>query len=168
MAITGIEHKIANTKKLKYMQRLKTSILAAALLLTVGVTSSFAAPTDELNKTVKTAFQKDFRKAELISSEAVKDYTRLTLKMNGTILFAYYSDNGELLAVVHNITVDQLPLHLLLKVKNNYSKYWISDLFECNANGSSTWYITLENADYKITLRSSDNEWETYNKSVKK
>ncbi len=149
------------------MQRLKRSILAAALFLTVGATSSFAAPTDELNNTVKTAFQKDFRKAELISSESAKDYTRLTLKINGTILFAYYSENGELLAVVHNITVNQLPLHLLLKVRNDYSKFWISDLFECNANGSSVYYITLENADYKITLRSTDGQWETFNKSVK-
>jgi hypothetical protein len=150
------------------MQRLKTSILAAALLLTVGITTSFAAPADELTKTVKTAFQKDFQKAELISSEAAKDYTRLTLKMNGTILFAYYAENGELMAVVHNLTVSQLPLNLLLKVRNEYGKFWISDLFECNANGSDTYYITLENADYKITLRSSDGDWETYNKSVKK
>jgi hypothetical protein len=149
------------------MQLLKKSILAAALFLTVGTASSFAAPTDELNNTVKTAFQKDFRKAELISSESGKDYTRLTLKMNGTILFAYYSENGELLAIVHNITVNQLPLHLLLKVKNDYSKFWISDLFEYNSNGSSVYYITLENADYKITLRSSDGEWDTSNKSVK-
>ncbi len=149
------------------MQTVKRSILAAALFLTVGITSAFAAPTDELNSTLKTAFQKDFRKAELISSEITKDFTRLTLKINGTVLFAYYTDNGDLLAVVHNITANQLPLHLLLKVRNDYGKFWISDLFEYNANGASTYYITLENADYKITLRSSDGDWDVYNKVVK-
>jgi len=54
-----------------------------------------------------------------------------------------------------------------MQVKRNYSDFWISDLFEVNSNGETNYYITLENADKKITLRSSDNEWNQFSKSPK-
>ena len=72
-----------------------------------------------------------------------------------------------MLAITHNIKSTQLPLTLLMKVKNDYSHYWISELFELNSHGESNYYITLENADKKITLRSSDNNWEVFSKTNK-
>jgi WD40 repeat protein len=148
-----------------------TIALTAALLLTIGAGSSFALPHTTLpvsgRDNITASFKKNFRNAELLSTDIGKDYTRLSFKMNGMILSAYYSDNGELLAITHNIQSTQLPLQLLMQVKRNYASYWISDLFEYNANGSSTYFLTLENANSKITLRSNDGDWETYNKTSK-
>jgi hypothetical protein len=150
----------------------------AILLLTLGVGSSFSAPAyqgmtfstpafnpdgDEINA----SFHKDFKQAELMEILNGKGYARLTFKMNGMILIAYYSDNGELLAVTHNILSTQLPLTLMLQLRNDYSGYWISDLFEYDANGSSCYYITLENANTRLTLRSNTGNWETYSKTSK-
>jgi hypothetical protein len=141
--------------------------LAAALLLTVGVGSSFARSTAGGNDNANAYFHKDFQQAELLDTKTGTNFTRFTFKFNGTVLTAYYSGTGELLAVTHNITSSQLPLPLLMQVKRNYANYWISDLFELNANGESNYYITLENADKKITLRSSDLNWESFSKSTK-
>jgi len=144
-----------------------TFALAAALLLTAGVGTSFARSTNKAGDNVNAYFDKDFRQAELLDTKTGPDYTRFTFSMSGMILNAYYSNTGELLAVTHNITSTQLPLTLLMQVKRNYSDFWISDLFEVNSNGETNYYITLENADKKITLRSSDNEWNQFSKSPK-
>jgi len=140
--------------------------LTAALLLTLGVTTTFAANTTD-NGGVNASFRKDFKQAELISTDAGKDYTKITFKMNGIYLAAFYNDNGELLAVTHNITSGELPINLLLPIKRDYADYWISDLFEFDSNGTTSYYITLENANTKLTLRSVGSEWETYNKTTK-
>jgi len=140
--------------------------ITTALVMTLGTT--FAAPTNgNDHDNITASFRKEFQQAQIISTEAGSNYTKLTFKMNGAVMFAFYSTSGELLAITHNITSDQLPLQLLLQLKHNYNDYWISDLFECDTNGSSTYYITLETADQKLTLRSSDNQWETYSRSSK-
>ncbi len=147
---------------------IKHIALTAAVIMTLGIGSSFAAPTvDNGQEAISTSFHKDFRQAELLSTTTGKDYTRLTFKMHGVVLSAFYSDNGELLAVTRNIQSSQLPLRLLMNLKNNYTGYWITDLFEIDRNGTSSYFITLENADIKLTLRSGEAAWETYDKTIK-
>ena len=145
----------------------KKLAIAVALLLTVGVTSSFATPNDKTD-VIKASFRKDFKKAELMEMEAGDSYNKLTFKMNDMVLYAFYTDNGELLAVTRNIKSNQLPIQLLLDLKRDYANYWITDLFEFNGDGSNSYYITLENADTAITLRatSSDN-WQLYSRKNK-
>ena len=140
--------------------------LTAALVLTVGISSSFATPAGDLDN-INASFHKDFHKAELLATNVTDNFTKLTFKMNGMVLFAYYSGDGKLLAVTHNIVSTQLPLQLQMKLRREYADYWISDLFECDAEGSTSYFLTLENADKKITLRSNDENWETYLKSTK-
>jgi hypothetical protein len=162
-------------KKLKNMNRSFNQIaLTAALLLTLGVTTSFAANATTATSTniidnggATASFHKDFKQAEVLSSDASKGYTKITFRMNGVILAAFYNDNGELLAVIHNITSTQLPIYLLMQIKHNYADCWITDCFELDANGSACYYITLENADTRLTLRSNANDWETYSKISK-
>jgi hypothetical protein len=143
-------------------------IAAAALILTMSTTRSFAAPGHEISSQLRTAFQKDFNKAELVDYASGKDYTRLTLKTNDMIVFAYYSENGDLLAVTRNIKSTQLPLSLLLDLKKNYTGYWITDLFEMSTGSQSSYYMTLENGDTKVNLKSFNNDgWETIKKATK-
>lgn len=138
--------------------------LTAVLLVTLGVSNSFANPK---NGEIKTSFEKDFKHAEVMSTDASDAYTKITFKINGAIMFAFYNENGELLAVTHNIRSTELPINLMLQVKRNYANYWVSDLFEMDANGTTNYYITLENAGTKLTLRSNAGSWETYSKITK-
>jgi hypothetical protein len=158
------------TQKTKDMQRTIRSIaLGAAVLLTLGLSSINAKATPSRGgvELITASFHKDFRHAELLATETAKNYTKFTFKLNGTILFAFYSGNGDLLAITHNITSSQLPLELFLQLKRDYDSYWITDLFELNANNNTNYYITLENANSRLTLRSSQGAWETYRKTNK-
>jgi hypothetical protein len=142
--------------------------LALALALTMVSTSFANTSNDDHNTAVTASFHKDFKKAELLTSETGKNYTKLTFRMNDMVLFAFYSEEGQLLAVTRNIKSNQLPINLLLQVKQDYANYWISELFEFNSDGNNAYYITLENADSSVTLRSSGNEtWEVYNRKTK-
>ena len=158
------------TKKPKYMSRSIASKIAltAALVLTMAGTSFANTTNDDHNAAVAASFHKDFKKAELLTSETGKNYTKLTFKMNDMVLFAFYSEEGQLLAVTRNIKSNQLPIKLLLQIKQDYANYWISELFEFNADGTNAYYITLENADTSVTLRSSGSDaWDVYTKKAK-
>jgi len=146
----------------------KTSVLLA-LLLTLATSFSFANGNDDITRQVKASFKQDFKNAQIISGEVHKKYTKLTFRMNDMVLFAFYSENGQLLAVVRNILSTQLPIDLQMELRKKYSDYWISELFELNGDGENYYYITLENADKKIILRSSAYDgWEVYNTVIKK
>lgn len=163
------------TIKTKYMSLLNNKIsraltngtrtfaFAAALLLTVGIGSSFATPAANGHDEILASFRKDFRTAQMMQVEAKKDYTKVTFKMNDVVLFAYYNANGDLLAVVRNILSTQLPIQLLMDLKQKYNDCWITDLFEMDADGQTTYYATLQNSDAQITLRSGSSAgWEHY------
>jgi hypothetical protein len=83
-------------------------------------------------------------------------------------MFAYYSGDGDLLAVIRNILSTQLPIQLLMELKQNHSDCWITDLFEIDSNGQTVYYATLENSDTRLTLRSDNtSSWETFEKANK-
>ena len=153
------------------MNRSKLTLLIAFLVIATVSYSFAATPTEEvkISSDIRASFKKDFQNAQVISSEAHKTFTKLTFKMNNIILFAFYSDNGDLLAVTRNILSTQLPVALQISLRKEYSGYWITELIELNGDGQNTYYVSMENADTKLTLRSNgDDNWEVFEKSTKK
>jgi hypothetical protein len=146
---------------------MKKRILIFALMLT-GISYSFANTTDGITKRATASFSKDFSNAKNIKWERKHDYMLATFSMNNEVMFAYYTSEGELIGVARNILSDKLPISQLVNLKKNYVGYWISNLFEVNKNGITTYYITLENANEKLALRSSgDGDWDVYSKEEK-
>lgn len=148
---------------------MKKILLSIATLLIVSA-GAFAsnANNDEVNQQALRSFKKDFATATNIVWEQKAGFSKATFSLDGAILFAYYNDNGSLQAVVRNITSEQLPINLLTSLKNDHSDYWISDLFEVASDGQTNYYVTLENSDKKIVLRSSGiNSWDVYSKEKK-
>jgi hypothetical protein len=154
----------------------KKFALMAALFLTVGIGSSFAASNDSGkttsassgNDVIIAVFHKEFRTADVIQVEQKKDYTKVTFQMNGVVMFAYYTADGDLMAVVRNILSTQLPIRLLMQLKQSHPDCWITDLFEMDHDGQTIYFASLENSDLKLTLRSAENSsWETYQKENK-
>jgi hypothetical protein len=145
---------------------MKQSIIVT-VLLTIFTSYSFATPTKDISSSIKTSFHQDFQNARILSIESYQTFTKLTFNMNDAVLSAFYTENGELLAVTRNILSSQLPLNLLSSLRKKFSTYWISDLFEFDRDSQTCYYISLENADTKMTLRSNGDSWELYS-SVKK
>lgn len=133
-------------------------------MITVG-TTAFAKDEETVNQQVLNNFKKEFVNAKDVSWQNNKDFIRATFTLNDQVMFAYYTAQGELLAITRNISSDKLPISLLTSMKKNYSEYWITDLFEVVANGAGTYYMTVQNADYEITLKSDEfGGWETFKK----
>ncbi|MDO6434324.1 hypothetical protein Q4E93_27180 [Flavitalea sp. BT771] len=144
-------------------------ILSIATVLMMGL-SAFANGTDEtdVNQLAVKSFHKDFGNAKNIRWEQKTGYVKVEFTMNDQVLYAYYNNDGQMTAVVRNIVSDQLPISLLTPLKRDYTGFWISDLFEIAADEQTTYYVTLENADKKIVLRSNGiDSWEVYSKTKK-
>jgi len=139
----------------------KKAAVMMACVLTLGTSHSFAAGNDD-NKEIKNAFRHDFENAQLISTEASDRFTKVAFSLNGQIMTAFYSTGGHLLAVTRNLTTAQLPVSLLMNYKKHHDGYWVSDLFEISQDEQSSYYLTLENADTRMTLRSTGDNWEVY------
>ena len=144
-------------------------ILSIATVLMMGL-SAFAAKNDEtdVNQLAVRSFHKDFVNARNIKWEQKTGYVKVEFTINDQVLYAYYNNDGQMTAIVRNIVSDQLPISLLTSLKKDYTGFWISDLFELAADDLTTYYVTLENADKKIVLRSNGiDSWEVYSKSRK-
>jgi len=144
-------------------------ILSIATVLMMGL-SAFAAANDEteVNQLAVRSFHKDFVNAKNIKWEQKTGYVKVEFTMNDQVLYAYYNNDGQMTAVVRNIVPDQLPISLLTSLKRDYTGFWIPDLFEMATGDQTTYYVTLENADKKIVLRSNGiDSWEVYSKSRK-
>ena len=87
--------------------------------------------------------------------------------------FSYASASGPSAGkgqpgVERNIVSSQLPMALLTDIKKDYKDYWITECSEKNKKKQADYFITLENADQIVQLRSTDSEnWVVTNTSLK-
>ena len=148
---------------------MKKMIIALGMFIALGANSVFAGEeTVTVSPRVLQSFQKDFTIAKDVSWDYGKEIFRASFTLRDQKIFAYYSAEGELMSVVRYINTTQLPFRLSNDLKDRYSKYWVSDLFEVNSNSDTKYYVTLENADSKIVLYSgSMGNWSVYNKNKK-
>ena len=134
---------------------MKKSIVTFVLMLSLSLTSVFANNEEGISLKATAAFKKDFNGALNVKWDAGKEFSKATFELNGQVMFAYYSAEGDLMAVTRNISSTQLPFKLLSEIKNSYKQSWITDLFEISSNGETTYYVTLENQDVKTILKSN-------------
>lgn len=164
-----MKSKIHEHVKKSIMNVSKKILLSIATMLMMGAAAFAANPNnDDINQQAVRSFKKDFATASNIMWEQKDGYSKATFSLNGQILFAYYDNDGDLTAVVRNITTEQLPINLLTSLKKEYSDCWISDLFEVASGDQTTYYVTLENSDKKTVLKSvGADSWEVYSKEKK-
>jgi hypothetical protein len=133
---------------------MKKRILLLSFVLVGFIGMSFAADEPYISKNVIQAFNQKFSSANETQWENHKTYMRAQFKMNNMVLFAYFNNNGELLAVTRFISPDQLPLALQGTLKTKNEGYWVSDLFEIQTENGTAYYATLENSDQVVILKS--------------
>jgi hypothetical protein len=147
---------------------MKKTILAVAMMLMAGLTGAFAKDDEGISKEIASSFSKDFGSATNVSWNKQKDFSKATFTLNNQIMFAYYDEGGSLIASARNILSEQLPINLLNNLKKDYGNYWISELFEMDKDAQTSYYVTLENADETLILKSTSfSDWSTYKRSRK-
>jgi hypothetical protein len=143
---------------------MKKIIMLALVLITVA-TTAFSLDPINVNNLVLQSFNKEFKKAVNIEWAVNKDFVRAKFTMDEQIMYAYFTENGELMAVTRNITVEQLPVNLAAKLKSKYSDHYLADLFEVSKDGETTYYATVSDAKCSIILQSvSNDDWHQYKK----
>jgi len=145
---------------------MKKIIITLAMVLSLSASFAFTGER-AVNNRALSAFRTEFAGATNVDWTVGNDYYKVTFNMGEQKLFAFYSGSGEFMAVTRYISSFNLPINLHKSLKKTYSNYWISDLFEI-ANGDGTsYYVTLETADTKIVLKSTDGHWSVYQKVQK-
>lgn len=144
---------------------MKRLVLTLTIALSMISFSSFAKFDPVVNPAALESFNSSFKNATEVNWTITATYAKADFAMNGQYVAAYYDITGKLIALTRNISSLQLPITLQASLKNSYENYWISDLFEVANDEGTSYYITVENADTKIVLKSSaGSDWTTYKK----
>lgn len=111
------------------------------------------------------SFQNTFASAKEASWTTTDSYYKVQFLLNDQTLTAFYNEDGIFLGVSRNISSFQLPIMLQTELKKDHPDEWITELFEMSHDNGTDYYITLENADNKTILKSSNNAtWSLYKK----
>ena len=142
-------------------------LLLGVLVVSLGAVNANPG-SEEVDARVLGAFKKEFATAKDITWTLAVNYYQASFVYNEQHITAYYNTEGELLGVARFISPVDLPLALQADLKKNYQPYWISNLFEAATSAGTTYYITIEDADQSIVLKSDNaRDWDQY-KKVKK
>jgi hypothetical protein len=148
---------------------MKTRIVLSTLMLIITATLSLANTSGVINDKVLTSFKKEFAGAKEVNWETTSQFVKASFTWNEQVFTAYYNAEGDRLAIVRHLRSIELPMSLREQLKESYTSYWITDLFEIHGKEDSAYYVTIEDADRKITLKSVGiSEWTTFRKEEKK
>jgi hypothetical protein len=137
------------------------------LAIALSTLSSFAGR-ETVSSKVLNSFNSEFTGAKEVTWTSGKNYYKASFVYNNQHVYAFYHTDGDLMGLTRYISSLDLPINLQLDLKKEYTNFWISDLFEVSNTDGTSYYITLEDADTKIVLKSSGgNEWTEYSKSTK-
>lgn len=144
----------------------KLITLAVSILMITGI--SFAndgnAPK---NQKISDNFNKHFSVAESVNWTYNQQFATANFIMNGQNMAAHFSPDAKLLGISRNITTNELPMKLFGNLKQHMKNSWVTEVFEYATPDSDIYYVTIENADSKIILKSTDGQFYTFKKTVK-
>jgi hypothetical protein len=139
--------------------------IVITMVLIVKLAADVFAAEEKIKPEVLDAFNSRFSGARDITWIASANYYKASFNYYGSQMFAYYTTTGKLKGVTRNIRSTELPLYLRNTLQKKYANYWISNLVEESNTRGFSYYITVENADQKIVLKSAyGNDWEAYHK----
>jgi hypothetical protein len=142
---------------------MKKIILTWAVMLTIGLATAFAGAKDGISENAIAAFKNDFAAAKNVSWAQGRNYLKASFSLNNKVMYAFYNYHGDLVAVVHHILSTDLPQDLSEQLKKDYGNFWISDLFELSSDEQHVYYVTLENGDGSVALKSDGKSgWSLY------
>jgi hypothetical protein len=139
------------------------------LTLAVAMSALFSFAGDvAVSSKVLDAFKNDFVSAKEVTWTEGSGYYKASFIFNEQHVSAFYSTDGELMGMTRYISSVDLPINLQASLKKSYGSYWIADLFEVSNSEGTGYYITLENADSRIILKSTTGgNWKVYKKNIK-
>jgi hypothetical protein len=148
---------------------MKKIIVSLALLLVLFAGRTYAGTTGPaIPPSVSTEFTDRFADAKDVIWEMGRNFYKATFDIHGKTMFAFYTGDGGLMGVAHNLAADKLPGDLRQELKDSYAGYWITDLFTYKNADERAFVITLESPDKTVVLKSNGpSGWTVYRATVK-
>jgi hypothetical protein len=141
------------------------------IILTLAIAfSTFAvfATETKVNTAVLDKFNSEFAGAAEVNWTSGAGFYKASFVYNTQRVTAFYSFEGEMLGLARNISSLDLPMNLQTSLKKEYGGRWITELFELSNEEGTSYYITLEQADSKVILKSTNgSQWSVYKKAAK-
>jgi hypothetical protein len=132
------------------MKKLSTILAGLFLLFSASAFTPFGI---NVSPRIKSSFEKDFASGSDVTWAKKEDLYLASFKAEDQNLVAAYNDNGDLLSVSREITLEKLPLAVSLALQSKYSGYNISNsVIELLTEGT-TYFINAENEKYKVKLQ---------------
>ena len=146
---------------------MKQLAIALTLAASVFTTSSFANDGIGTPVGVLKSFQTTFAAAKDADWTSSEEFYKVKFALDGQYITAFYRADGTMAALTRNISFFQLPVSLQANLKNEYKQYWIAGLFELSNDESVEHYVTLEDADTRLVLKSASAKWSAFQKERK-
>jgi hypothetical protein len=145
------------------MKRLLVTLTIALSLISLN---SFANGEGVSPRAMK-SFNRSFKAATEVKWTVTDNYFKADFALNGQYVSAFYDAQGKMIALTRNISSLQLPIALQADLKDRFEAYWISDVLEVANDEGTSYYITVETADEKLTLKSNGDTWSSFQKQRK-
>jgi hypothetical protein len=122
---------------------MKRIFVSLSLLLTVGLSSAFAADKTNVDQQVKESFKKEFSGASYVEWNEIGDYFKATFIIGGHRAEAYFTKEGELAGSARDLFYDQLPLAVMTSLDKRYASAEVMDVREINNAEGTTYHVTF-------------------------
>ncbi|WP_423736806.1 hypothetical protein [Chitinophaga caseinilytica] len=129
-------------------------IIAILTLVTVFTTGAFAFDETIDNKKVLESFKKEFATAESVSWYTTADKYVAKFTLHARKVTAHYDREGNLLATSRYIDDADLPLNVITRLMKKYPDQKINNIVEYEADGFTTYVVTLESDTHWTVLKS--------------
>ncbi|HMF70053.1 MAG TPA: hypothetical protein VK616_01185 [Flavitalea sp.] len=146
------------------MKKLFSLTVILALFITTSFANEGPVPGD---KKLTEAFSKYFAAAQSVTWNQTAKIATANFELNGQYLAAHFSPDAKMLGVSRNLSSSDLPFNLRMNLQSYFEKYWVTEAFEYATPASDSYYVTLENADSKLILKSESGRFYVYKKIVK-
>ncbi|HVK97126.1 MAG TPA: hypothetical protein VM368_04870 [Flavisolibacter sp.] len=146
---------------------MKFLFVILTVLCSINISISHAGDV-KVSPIVLHSFNSSFKDAAEVKWSISSKLYKAEFNFNEQYVTAYFDESGTMVAAIKNISSFQLPLSLQKSLKKELQSYWITELFELNNDSGTNYYLTLENAETKLVLKSTGAfDWHTFQRQRK-
>jgi len=132
---------------------MKRLILAMTLLL--GSTVIFAGTPPVVNQKILKAFEETFRDPKDVSWHEYENFCEVDFNQDEIKTQIRYDNDGNIIATTRYYFQNQLPPHILSKLKKKFPDRSIFGVTEIYTESDLTYYVTMEDGKNWYTVKSN-------------
>ena len=141
---------------------MKKKILTVFAAILFTLSGTFARDIDPVPDGIVSALQKEFKNASNVTWKTTSIFYKAAFTADGKPLEAFFSYEGQLIGVSRNISIDQLPLGLIKKVKEKGANSEINELLELLTDRGTEYFITYGTDKGQKTYKGMGTSWSPY------